>query len=116
MLKAEALTGLNRLTEAAAEVNRIRTRVSLPDLPASASADQSSMRSAILKERRLELAQEAQRWDDLVRYGEVVNVMNNLNEIDLRTGSATQYLMDESKILLPIPQEELDRNPNLQPN
>ncbi|MFK7953478.1 MAG: RagB/SusD family nutrient uptake outer membrane protein [Ekhidna sp.] len=116
LLKAEALTGLNRLGEAATEVNRIRNRVNLNDLPPSVSSDQSSMRSAILKERRLELSQEAQRWDDLVRYGEVVNVMNSLNEIDLRTGSPTDYSMDASKILLPIPQEELDRNPKLDPN
>lgn len=116
LLKAEALTGLNRLAEAATEVNRIRSRVNLTDLPNAASSDQVSMRSAILKERRLELAQEAQRWDDLVRHGEAVNVMNSLNEIDLRSGNATDYNMDASKILLPIPQEELDRNPNLVPN
>lgn len=113
LLKAEALTGLNRLAEAAIEVNRIRSRVNLPDLPASAASNVENMRTAILKERRLELAQEAQRWDDLVRYGRVVDVMNNLNETDLRTGSRTNYQMSEDKIFLPIPQEELDRNPNL---
>lgn len=116
LLKAEALTGLNRLSEAAEEVNRIRSRVSLPDLPASATGNQTAMRTAILKERRLELAQEAQRWDDLVRFGEVLSVMENLVEIDLRTGAPFDYNISASSILLPIPQEELDRNPNLNPN
>ena len=113
LLKAEALAGLNRLNEAAAEVNRIRSRVNLSDLPASASTSVESMRTAILHERRLELAQEAQRWDDLVRFGKAVEVMNSLQEIDLRTGNPTNYAMDPSKIYLPIPQEEIDRNPNL---
>ncbi|GAB5524860.1 MAG: RagB/SusD family nutrient uptake outer membrane protein [Roseivirga sp.] len=116
LLKAEALAGLNRLSEAAIEVNRIRNRVSLADLPVTASSSQENMRRAILKERRLELAQEAQRWDDLVRFESLVTTMNALNEIDLRTGSPTQYDMNSSKILLPIPQEELDRNPNLNQN
>lgn len=116
LLKAEALARLNRLGEAATEVNRIRDRANLPDLPASIVANQENMLAAILKERRLELAQESERWNDLVRYGKVVEVMNNLNEIDLRTGEPTNYQMSQDKILLPIPQEELDRNPNLDPN
>ncbi len=116
LLKAEALAQLNRLSEAGVEVNRIRSRVNLPDLGASAFINQQNMMDAILKERRLELAQESQRWDDLVRHGRVVSVMNSLIEIDLRTRQPTEYNMDESKIYLPIPQEELDRNPQLDPN
>ncbi|RJE71424.1 RagB/SusD family nutrient uptake outer membrane protein [Reichenbachiella sp. MSK19-1] len=116
LLKAEALTGLNRLGDAATEVNRIRSRVNLPNLTVADQASQASMRQAILDERRLELAQEGQRWDDLVRFDQVVSVMNNLVEIDLRTGQPVEYNMDESKIFVPIPQEELDRNPNLTPN
>jgi hypothetical protein len=69
-----------------------------------------------LNERRLELALEAQRWDDLVRNGVAVSTMNNLNEIDLRTGRPVNYDMTEAKILLPIPQQELDRNPALVQN
>ena len=116
LLKAETLARLNRLSEAATEVNRIRNRVGLPDLPNAVATNQSSLLDAILNERRLELAQEAQRWDDLVRFGRAVEVMNNLNEIDLRTGQPTDYAMSADKILLPIPQEELDRNPALTPN
>lgn len=113
LLKAEALAGLNRLSEAALEVNRIRNRVGLPDLTAVAQSSQTAMMDAILKERRLELAQEGQRWDDLVRFEKAVSIMSSLVEIDLRTGQPFDYDMDESKIFVPIPQEELDRNPNL---
>ena len=47
----------------------------------------------ILKERRLELAQEAQRWDDLARHDLLVSTMNDLIEIDLRTGNPINYNM-----------------------
>ncbi|MEL7145601.1 MAG: RagB/SusD family nutrient uptake outer membrane protein, partial [Bacteroidota bacterium] len=116
LLKAEALAGLGRLNDAGAEVNRIRSRVNLPDLNATAYTSQENMMNAILHERRLELAQESQRWDDLVRHGKVVSVMNNLTEIDLRNGQPTTYNMTETKILLPIPQAELGRNSSLTPN
>lgn len=114
LLKAEALNELDRPEDAAEEVNKIRNRVNLADLPNG--LDQEAMRIAILKERRLELAQEAQRWDDLRRFGKAVEVMNNLNEIDLRTGSATDYNFVEDDLLLPIPQQERNRNPSLGQN
>lgn len=113
LLKAEALAGLNRLSEAATEVNRIRSRVSLPNLTNADQSSQAALMSAILDERRLELAQEGQRWDDLVRFGKAVSTINALTEIDLRTGQPFDYAMDESKLYVPIPQEEKDRNPNL---
>lgn len=116
LLKAEALNESGQLEVAAAEVNKIRTRVSLPELTSEQKASKEVLRMTILNERRLELAQEAQRWDDLVRYGVAVSTMNNLVEIDLRTGSAVNYNMTEAKILLPIPQQELDRNPSLVQN
>lgn len=116
LLKAEALNELGQIGGAANEVNRIRERVSLDPLTNEQTSSKEAMREAILHERRLELAQEAQRWDDLVRYGVVVETMNNLNEIDLRDNSTVNYGMSEAKILLPIPQQELDRNTALTGN
>jgi hypothetical protein len=74
------------------------------------------MQAAIEKERRLELVQEGQRWDDLRRYGHAVSVMNNLQEIDLRTNQRVNYNMTKEKELLPIPQQERDRNRQLDQN
>lgn len=116
LLKAEALNETNKLAEAAAEVDKIRDRVDLPALTDEQKSSKEVLRMTILKERRLELAQEAQRWDDLVRYGLAVATMNKLVEIDLRTGNAVDYNMTEAKLLLPIPQQELDRNPALEQN
>lgn len=111
LLKAEALNELDRLDEARIEINAVRDRVDLGPTPAGNKAE---MRLAIENERRLELAQEAQRWNDLKRYGRAVEVMNNLVEIDLRTNTAKDYNMTEEKLLLPIPQSEINRNPKLQ--
>jgi hypothetical protein len=113
LLKAEALNALGRVEEAAVEVNRIRRRVGLGETTATT---QNDMALAIENERRLELAQEGQRWDDLKRYGRAVTVMNNLQETDLRTNTVKQYNMTENKLLLPIPQSERNRNPNLEQN
>lgn len=107
LLKAEALNELGRTPEAAVEVNRIRTRVKLANTPATT---QATMRLAIEKERRLELAMEGQRWDDLRRYGRAIDVMNSVVEIDLRTNTRVNYNMTVNKQLLPLPQQELDRN------
>ncbi len=116
LLKAEAFNELGQLNEAINEVNRIRARVQLPELTSEQSNSQATLRNSILKERRLELFLEGHRWDDLVRYDRVVQRMNNLQEIDLRDGSTVNYNMTPEKIVLPIPQQELDRNPTLTQN
>ncbi|NHN24734.1 RagB/SusD family nutrient uptake outer membrane protein [Flavobacterium jejuense] len=116
LLKAEALNELNQLEPAATEVNRIRNRVNLPNLTASQKSSKEVLRETILKERRLELFQEGHRWDDLARFNQLVSTMNNLVEIDLRNGNPVNYNMTQAKILLPIPQQELDRNPALVQN
>ncbi|WP_198931718.1 RagB/SusD family nutrient uptake outer membrane protein [Labilibacter marinus] len=116
LLKAEALNETDQLGLAAAEVDLIRGRVNLDKLSDDKKSSKEALRIAILNERRLELAQEGQRWDDLVRYGVAVQTMNDLVEIDLRDNQAVDYNMTEAKILLPIPQQELDRNPALDPN
>ncbi len=116
LLKAEAYNELNQLGNAVTEVNRIRNRASLPDLTMAQSSSQEILRETILNERRLELFLEGQRWDDLARYNQLVATMNNLNEIDLRNGSPVNYNMTDAKKLLPIPQQELDRNPALVQN
>lgn len=113
LLKAEALNELGQLEQARIEINRIRSRVNLPPTPAT---NQQEMRMAILNERRLELCQEARRWDDLRRMGMAVEVMNDLNEIDLRTNTVVDFDMAEYKKILPIPQQERNRNPNLTQN
>lgn len=110
LLKAEALNELGDLAGAAELVNRIRTRVSLPNTTA---ATQGDMRLAIEKERRLELAFEGHRWYDLKRTGRAIAVMNAV------TGANNEnlgYDLNEQRLLWPIPQAELDKNSKLTQN
>lgn len=113
LLKAEALNEGGDLEGARTIVNAIRARVSLGVTPAT---DKASMKTAILLERRLELAQEGQRWDDLVRNGVAESTMNSLHELNLVTNTEKVYDMNADKELLPIPQTERDRNIKLGQN
>ncbi|WP_316795030.1 RagB/SusD family nutrient uptake outer membrane protein [Pedobacter agri] len=69
---AEASNELNKTAEAAGYLNQVRSRAGLA--PTSATT-QSTLRDAILQERRVELAFENKRWLDLVRTGNAVSVM-----------------------------------------
>ncbi|MBP9134675.1 MAG: RagB/SusD family nutrient uptake outer membrane protein [Saprospiraceae bacterium] len=105
LLKAEALTELGQLDAASGAqyyVNLIRSRAKLAPTTAT-TAD--ALRTAIAKERRLELAFEGHRWYDLKRTGKAIETM-----------SALGYTINENKLLFPIPQGERDKNINLKQN
>jgi starch-binding outer membrane protein, SusD/RagB family len=78
----------------------------------------------IINERRLELAFEGHRWDDLMRAGTATTTMQALNEYTYTCSDGVQSAptkMDYSKCtkehwILPIPQTEIDVNPNLTQN
>lgn len=110
LLKAEALNETGDLAGAKTLLNQVRTRAKLT---ANTSTDQAGMRTAIEKERRLELAFEGQRWYDLVRTGKAVSVMQAQKN---GSGVSLGYNINDDKLLLPIPQEEVDKNSNLGQN
>jgi len=109
LLKAEAQNELSGAGWAQSKiiVDQIRARVKLAGTPAT---DQASMRLAIEKERRLELAFEGQRWFDLLRTNRAVTVMNAQKD---GSGNSLNYGVTAAKLLFPIPQTEVDRNPNI---
>jgi hypothetical protein len=113
LLKAEAMAATGDINGAKTALNLVRHRAGLGDTPAT---DAAQLKTAILNERRLELTQEAQRWDDLRRNNVAVDVMNNLVEMNLITGQQKVYNMTKEKQLLPIPQSERNRNVNLGQN
>ncbi len=107
---AEAENELNGPAGAYDPINKIRTRVGLPELPSGMSKE--DMRAAIKQERRVELAFEGLYYFDLLRWGpadmqaameSVVNVPGHARFFDMRV------------MLWPVPQTELDVNPNLLP-
>jgi starch-binding outer membrane protein, SusD/RagB family len=91
----------NNLTDALALVNQIRTRAGLAAAPAALGLDQGGLRDEIFKQRRLELALEGHYFFDLVRTGRAATAL---------TGWA------DTQKLLPIPQREIDANPQLKQN
>ncbi len=101
--------------EAFTILNEVRQRAGLPNLTSATLTSQSEFRSAIFHERRVEFAFEHQRWIDLKRSGNVVNVMN---AFFARTdeGGGNKYHMEDFHKLYPIPQEEILLNPNLTQN
>lgn len=115
LLKAEALIMTDDLAGGAAIINKVRNRVGLGPLPSSVTGSKNSMIDALLKERRMELAFEGQRWFDLCRLGKVEEVMNAVFTKD--SGRLPQKaLFTEYSYRMPIPQNILDMNSNLVQN
>lgn len=103
LIKAEAEAQLNDVADAQADLNVVRTRAGLPNTTAST---QETLLTAILNERKVEFFGEyGYRWFDLIRSGEADVVLGALKT----TWSVTATLM-------PIPQSEIQLNPNLTQN
>lgn len=117
LLKAEALLMQDApdLNAAADIIDQIRKRAGLGKLPSAVRADKESLLEAYLKERRMELAFEGERWYDLVRLDKVEEVMNSVYKKD--SGRKTQINpFTNYSYRLPIPQTVLDKNDNLVQN
>jgi starch-binding outer membrane protein, SusD/RagB family len=104
LIKAEALNELGRTAEAIDLVNVIRARVFEPDEPISGALSQEGFRDMILRERLFELTAEAKRRQDLIRHGRFTQPW------------AFKPQGEPYRILLPIPQSQLDTNPLLEQN
>jgi starch-binding outer membrane protein, SusD/RagB family len=101
LMYAEVQNELNGPTQAAIDaVNKIRERAGLT-LFSLAGFNQETLRKAIAKERRIELAMEGHRWFDLLRTGKAVEVMS-------AHGLSLGFSVDNFRTLFPLPQREID--------
>lgn len=106
LLKAEAHAKLGQPDMALGLLNSIRTRAGLSELDQEgAEALYTSVESAVLHERSIELCFEGHRWFDLVRNGKAMEVMQPVNG-----------LSNEANLLWPIHEDALNRNPSLEQN
>ena len=104
-------------TEAIGYIDRIRARArnrdgAVSNYPAdvTGSFSKDQLRDTIINERRLELAFEFKRWYDIKRLETGVEAFGP-------NGLEPHANFSESRdYLLPLPGDELSRNPNLQPN
>ncbi len=107
LMEAEALNESNQTAAAKPFVDRVRTRAGVAVLPAGLS--QAAMRAAIMKERLLELGLEQERWLDLKRHG-LLNASLVANDPEF------SFFTNGKSELLPMPQAEVDLNPNVKQN
>jgi len=101
------------------QINQIRTRVSLPPLTSLTLAN-------IKLERRLELSFEGSRYQDLVRWGDAFNTLQNQGKsvtTGARIGGVLQYNTNSAagfqapkNNMFPIPFNEMSSNPNVNQN
>jgi hypothetical protein len=120
---AECLAQLDDLTNAIPYVDRVRTRPStnLPPLASSTVAEIAASvnsKEAFLKrlqmERALELCLESVRWIDLRRWG-LLETQEGINELISRDEDFVNFELEKHQIL-PLPQFEVDNNPNMVQN
>lgn len=96
--KAEALAEISYPDQEAIDLlNEVRERAGLDDIN---PPDIGAFRTALYKERRLELAYEGHEWFDLVRTNRLGSVLG---------------ITDPNKSIWPVPAAEILRNPNLKP-
>lgn len=98
LIRAEAQAQQAKLTDAATDLNLIRSRAGLP---ATAAATKDELLLAVENERRIEFALEPHRWFDLVRTGRAAAVLN---------------ITDPNRYLMPIPSVQLQTDKALEQN
>jgi hypothetical protein len=107
-------------------MNQTRARAGLPALTATTVSTTAIFENELAKERRLEFAFENIRWFDLLRYkttmpsqDAVATIKANFSAMwtghyskyptPLTLATIQSYVTDQ-KLLLPIPQREIDNN------
>lgn len=120
LMYAEALNELGKTSEALNYLNRIRERAFNSTDYNYSGLSQDEFRTSLLHERRLEFAMEGHRWFDLVRTGKFIKRMKEHSTYEASVAESNKIEIGQNikdhMILLPIPQRELDINPELTQN
>lgn len=106
LMYAEAQNEVNGpVSDAYDAINQVRNRANTGNL--TEGLTQSAFRDSLYAERRREFVQEAQRWFDLVRTGQLVQAVSKV---------ATKTNVSTKNYLFPIPISEISLNPQLTQN
>lgn len=113
LLRAEAMVRTGDYGGAKSIIDQIRSRVGLGEI--STITNENDGINKILWERKLELAFEGQRWFDLKRTGKALEILKNRKD---GNGNILSFVsnLTEQKLIWPIPQTQIDNNPNLTQN
>lgn len=116
LMLAEAYNESGQLDKAITELNKVRARVGMPGLNSGAEwmqvSDKAEMTQRIRNERAFELAGEGQRYWDIRRWGIYKETVDNATDIFGDLMYKREYQTRHE--IWPIPQNEFDRNPNLE--
>lgn len=111
-------------------INSVRPRAGLPNHTMASLNSLALFEQALSNERRIEFAFENQRWFDIVRFGTTLSTINAIQVIrdhyadeyqahystylpPTPTLAQLQGFITADKLLLPIPQREIDTNTQL---
>ncbi|WP_299256479.1 RagB/SusD family nutrient uptake outer membrane protein [uncultured Aquimarina sp.] len=121
LMLSEAYVDARGISEALTEFNKVRVRADLEPLTEADTPSSFAFRLALEQERRVEFAFENHRLFDLLRTGRTLAVLNahfntefaynDPDNPDRGAGPIANF-----QLLLPIPQREIDNNPNLAQN
>lgn len=112
LMYAEALNNLNRTAEAYAHVDRVRQRAGLARLSVIRPLlNQAQFQQQLEHERITELTGESVRWNDLARWG-YFDDASKIAILKARDPEFNNFVIGRNKYM-PIPQSEIDINPNL---
>ncbi len=122
LMKAEALSQMERYPEALNIINEIRARAGVA--PKSIANSPTAFEDAVMEERALEFAYEGKRWFDLLRMGRRNNYArkDKLIEIIVANVPSTQKRILATKLTnplgwyLPVYEDEIERNKELVQN
>jgi starch-binding outer membrane protein, SusD/RagB family len=113
LIRAEAEANTSDLTDAAADMNVIRTRAGLANISSTIASSQSALLTAILHERQVELFCEwGHRWLDLVRTNTAGSVLGAPGNVCAAKGGTWATTAE----LFPIPLSEIEADVNLTQN
>lgn len=113
---AEVLNEQGKPDAALPYLNAVRTRAGLKEVT---NTGQTELRAIIAQERRVELAFENKRWHDLVRTGQAIQVMTSFGAAlkeKINYVPANAFVLNENKLIYPIPNSEININPKLKQN
>lgn len=124
LMKAEALNELNQLSNAVIEVNRVRARAGIAGLNTSSVntvSNKAELEKRIKNERWVEFLNEGIVYFDEIRWGtwkeSVFDAAGGGQFMwGARYDTYTWFNDDRKGYVWPIPQTEMDRNPNLVQN
>ncbi|MDO7849987.1 RagB/SusD family nutrient uptake outer membrane protein [Hymenobacter convexus] len=104
------------------KLNLVRQRAGLAalTLASAQAATKTTMRAEIERQRRLEFAFEGERWWDLVRYARHTladaSATHTITALDIIAQRRAGGARDVNFLVFPIPQAEINTNPQVQQN